>query len=86
MEPILRAIVTYTFLLFMVRVAGKRSLSQTTTFDLVLLLIISEAAQQGLVGNDYSMTNSSIIITTLVLLDVSVSFMKQRWSFKDGLS
>lgn len=83
MESILRAVVTYAFLLFMVRVAGKRCLSQTTTFDLVLLLIISEAAQQGMVGNDYSLTNSFIIIATLVFLDISVSFIKQRWAFLD---
>lgn len=83
MEPILRAVLTYVFLLFMVRVAGKRSLADTTPFDLVLLLIISEAAQQGMVGNDYSLTNSFIIVATLVLLDVSISFVKQRWAFVD---
>jgi uncharacterized membrane protein YcaP (DUF421 family) len=83
MEPILRAVLTYGFLLFMVRVAGKRSLADTTPFDLVLLLIISEAAQQGMVGNDYSLTNSFIIVATLVLLDVSISFVKQRWAFVD---
>jgi uncharacterized membrane protein YcaP (DUF421 family) len=83
MEPILRAVLTYVFLLFMVRVAGKRSLADTTPFDLVLLLIISEAVQQGMVGNDYSLTNSFIIVATLVLLDVSISFVKQRWAFVD---
>ncbi|HEV8342710.1 MAG TPA: YetF domain-containing protein [Candidatus Binatia bacterium] len=83
MEPILRAVLTYVFLLLMVRVAGKRSLADTTPFDLVLLLIISEAAQQGMVGNDYSLTNSFIIVATLVLLDVSISFVKQKWAFVD---
>lgn len=83
MEPVLRAILTYSFLLLIVRVTGKRSLADTTPFDLVLLLIISEAAQQGMVGNDYSLTNSFIIITTLALLDISMSFVKQRWGFMD---
>ena len=39
-------------MLVVFRISGKRSLSQITTFDFVLLLIISEATQQALVGND----------------------------------
>ena len=51
MDSVLRAAAIYGFLLVVFRVSGKRSLSQITTFDFVLLLIISEATQQALLGD-----------------------------------
>src|SRR5687767_5732095 len=49
-EAVVRAAVVYLFLLLIFRVAGKRSLAQITTFDFVILLIISEAVQPALTG------------------------------------
>ena len=54
MDTVIRSAVVYLFMLVVFRISGKRSLSQITTFDFVLLLIISEATQQALVGNDFS--------------------------------
>jgi uncharacterized membrane protein YcaP (DUF421 family) len=48
MDAVFRAATIYFFLLVVFRIAGSRSLSQMTTFDFVLLLIIAEATQQGL--------------------------------------
>lgn len=61
------------------RLSGKRSLAQTTPFEFILLLIISEVTQQALVGEDYSLTTSIILITTLVGTDLFFSFIKQKW-------
>jgi uncharacterized membrane protein YcaP (DUF421 family) len=61
------------------RLSGKRSLAQTTPFDLVLLLIISEVTQQALVGEDFSITASLILITTLIGIDLLFSMIKQKW-------
>jgi uncharacterized membrane protein YcaP (DUF421 family) len=61
------------------RLSGKRSLAQTTPFEFILLLIISEVTQQALVGEDYSITTSLILITTLVGTDLFFSWIKQRW-------
>lgn len=61
------------------RLSGKRSLAQTTPFDLILLLIISEVTQQALVGEDYSITTSIILITTLVGADLFFSWIRQKW-------
>jgi len=47
MDAVLRAAVIYFFLLLLLRLTGKRSLGQMTTFDFVLLLIVAEATQQG---------------------------------------
>jgi uncharacterized membrane protein YcaP (DUF421 family) len=61
------------------RLSGKRTLAETTPFELVLLLIISEVTQQALVGEDYSITTSLILITTLIGTDLFFSVIKQRW-------
>jgi uncharacterized membrane protein YcaP (DUF421 family) len=79
MDSVLRGVVIYLVLLVVFRLAGRRTLAETTTFDFVLLLIISEAAQQGMVGNDYSLTTAIILIATLVIIDVGLSLLKQRF-------
>ncbi len=78
MDAVLRGGVIYIFLLVLFRLTGKRTLNAVTPFDLVLLLIISEAAQNAMIGQDYSLTNSFLVILTLVGLDVLLSFVKQR--------
>ncbi len=60
------------------RIAGRRTLAEMTSFDFVLLLIVSEATQQGLLGNDFSLTNAFLVILTLIGLDVTLSLWKQR--------
>jgi uncharacterized membrane protein YcaP (DUF421 family) len=65
-------------LLIIFRVSGKRSLAQITTFDFVLLLIISEATQQALLGDDFSLINAFVVIITLIGLDIALSLLKQR--------
>jgi len=50
-----------------------------TTFDLILLLIISEATQQGLLGDDFSVTNAVLVITTLIAIDLSFAWLKRNF-------
>jgi uncharacterized membrane protein YcaP (DUF421 family) len=78
MESVIRGVVVYLFLLLVFRIAGKRTLSETSSFDLVLLLIISETTQEAMVNGDHSMTNGALLILTLVGADVMLSFVKQR--------
>jgi uncharacterized membrane protein YcaP (DUF421 family) len=78
MDSILRGAAVYLVLLLLFRITGKRSLAQITTFDFVLLLIISEAIQQAMIDNDNSMTNAFLIVLTLLGLDVAISLLKQR--------
>ncbi|MBB3241967.1 uncharacterized membrane protein YcaP (DUF421 family) [Pseudomonas sp. Tn43] len=74
----MRAVVMYLALMVLFKIAGRRSLAELTTFDFVLLMIIGEATQQALVGNDFSLTNSMLVIITLIALDVGLSLLKQR--------
>lgn len=78
MEPVLRGTIVYIVLLIIFRIAGKRTLSQITTFDLVLVLIISEVVQQAMVANDASLLNAFLLVITLIGLNVLISLIKQR--------
>lgn len=77
METIFRALAVYLFLQLLIRVSGRRTLGEMTPFDLVLLLIISEATQQALLSDDFSVINSFIVITTLVGVDIALSYLKR---------
>ncbi|SHF99203.1 DUF421 domain-containing protein [Flavisolibacter ginsengisoli] len=80
MNPVFRGAVIYIFLLILFRIMGKRSLNETTTFDFVLLLIISEVTQQALVGEDFSLTASALLITTLMGIDMILTITKQKFA------
>ncbi|WP_034384764.1 DUF421 domain-containing protein [Deinococcus sp. YIM 77859] len=80
MDAVLRATAIYLVLLLLFRVAGKRTLAQITTFDLVLLLIISEVTQQAMIGDDFSVTQAVLAIVTLIGLDVALSLWKEKSS------
>jgi uncharacterized membrane protein YcaP (DUF421 family) len=77
-DSVLRAAAIYLVLLVLFRVAGRRTLSEMTSFDFVLLLVIGEATQQALLGEDFSLTHAVLVIVTLILLDVLISLVMQR--------
>ena len=79
METILRGLVIYLIVWLLMRITGKRSLAQVTIFDFVLLLMIGEATQQALLGNDFSVTNAFLAILTLIGIDIVVTRAGQRW-------
>lgn len=78
MNAVLRATVVYVFVMLIIRISGRRTLGEMTNFDFVLLLIISEATQNAMIGEDFSMTNSFLVILTLIVLDVGLSLLKQK--------
>jgi uncharacterized membrane protein YcaP (DUF421 family) len=79
MDSVLRALGVYVALLLLLRLTGRRTMKEMTAFDLVLLLIISEATQQAMLGDDFSVTNAVLVITTLLLADIGLSLLK-AWS------
>ncbi len=78
MDAVLRTAVIYLFLLVLFRLAGKRTLGEVTPFEFVLLLIIGEATQQGLLGDDFSITNAVLVVTTFIVFDIALGLAKQR--------
>ena len=79
MDSVFRSAAVYLFVLVVFRISGKRSLSQITTFDFILLLIIGEATQQALLGDDFSIVNAWVVIASLVTLETVFSWMEGRW-------
>jgi len=79
MDSVLRGLAIYFVLLIVFRICGRRTLSQATTFDLVLLLIISEVTQEAMVDSDHSITNAAILILTLVMTSLGLSELKQHF-------
>lgn len=79
METILRAAALYLILWLVMRVTGKRTLAQVTIFDFVLLLVVSQAGQQALLGDDLSLTNAFLIIVTLVGIHLLFTLANYRW-------
>ena len=78
METVLRALAIYIALLVLTRISGRRTLSQVTVFDFVLVLLIAETSQNALVGPDGSVTNAIVLVATLILTDVGLSLAKAR--------
>ena len=85
MDAVLRAAAIYFVLLILFRIAGRRTLAEMTTFDFILVLIIGEATQQALLGEDFSVTNAIVVVTTLLFLDIIMSQFKQRWGLFEKL-
>ena len=83
MDMVFRALAIYLFLVIVFKVAGRRALLQMTSFDLILLLIISEATQQALLGEDFSVTGAMITITTLV--DIIFGLLKKYFSTVENI-
>lgn len=76
-DAVLRGAFVYLFLLLLFRLAGRRTLGQLTTFDFVLVLIISEAVQPALTGEGGSISQSFMIVVTLIGLDIALTQIKR---------
>lgn len=78
-EKILRPIVVYAFLIFGLRLAGKRELAQLNPFDLVVLLTLSNTVQNAIIGEDNSITGGVIGASTLLFVNyVLVRFLSRH--------
>jgi uncharacterized membrane protein YcaP (DUF421 family) len=80
MDIALRAVVLYVFIVFVMRVIGRRELSSLTPFDLILLVVAGDALQQGLTQDDYSVTGAIIAVGTIATMQVLTSWV----SFRSG--
>src|SRR5271170_1126557 len=71
-EKIVRPILVYVFLIIGLRLAGKRELAQLNPFDLVVLLTLSNAVQNAIIGDDNSVSGGVIGATTLLTINYAV--------------
>jgi uncharacterized membrane protein YcaP (DUF421 family) len=77
-EKVLRAGIVYLFLVVALRLVGKRELSQLNTLDFIVLLAVSNAVQNGLIGNDNSVTGALVGATTLFVIDGTLAYLLFR--------
>lgn len=75
MDIVLRAAFAYVFIVFVLRVMGRRELSDFAPQDLVLLVVLGDLIQNGVTQSDMSMTGVTIAISTFVLLTVFSSYL-----------
>ena len=80
MDLVIRATVVFFFIFLVTRIAGRRELSSLQPFDLILLVVLGDLVQQGITQNDQSVTGTLIVISTIALLSVAVSWV----SFRSG--
>ena len=80
MDLVYRAVALYILIFVVTRVVGRRELSSLAPFDIILLIVIGDAIQQGLTQDDYSLTGSFIVIGTFVVLQVVTSYTSFRWA------
>lgn len=74
----LRVALIYAALLVLVRVSGKRTVGQFTPFDLLVVLLLSEAVSAGLAGGDTSVTGALLAAVTLIALHLVVAVLTAR--------
>ncbi len=74
-EFLLRGIIVYVFLIVLLRLTGKRQVGQLAPFDLVLLLVLSNAVQNSMNGGDNSLLGGLISATTLVAVNYLVGLL-----------
>lgn len=77
-EFIVRGAIVYLVLLVMVRFTGKRTVGQFTPFDLIVVMLLSEAVSSSLTGGDESIQGGLIAAATLVMLDVLIAIATSR--------
>jgi uncharacterized membrane protein YcaP (DUF421 family) len=78
MDLVLRTLVIFFFILVLTRLVGRRELSSLEPFDLIILVVIGDLVQQGVTQDDYSVTGAIIVVSTLALLTVFVSYVSFR--------
>ena len=77
-EKIVRPILVYLFLIVILRVGGRRELAQMNAFDLVVLLMLANAVQNAIIGDDNSLVGGMVGGATLVLVNLGVNWYLYR--------
>ena len=75
----LRTAIVYIFLVVAIRVSGKREIGQMSVLELVVILIISDAVQNSMVGENASIWGGLVAVTVLLTLDFALRSLTLRW-------
>ena len=75
MDIAIRSAVIFFFIYVLMRIIGRRELSSLEPFDLILLVVLGDSVQQAVTQDDYSVTGAFIVVSTIALLQVFVSYL-----------
>jgi uncharacterized membrane protein YcaP (DUF421 family) len=78
MDLVIRATAVFFFIFVVTRISGRRELSSLEPFDVILLVVLGDLVQQGITQSDESVTGTLIVISTITLLSVGVSWISFR--------
>ena len=84
-EFCIRGAAVYVFLLIVLRITGKRQVGQLAPFDLILLLVLSNAVQNAMIGPDTSIPAGFITAATLIALNYGVGVLTYHSKFFEGI-
>lgn len=82
LEKVLRTVLVYGGLAVLLRLGGKRDLAQLNTFDLVVMLLLSNVVQNAIIGNDDSLLGGLLGAAILIVVNVLVvrgAFLSPRF-------
>ena len=79
MDIVLRATFGFLFIYLLLRVLGRRELSTTQPFDLIMLVVVGDLVQQGITQSDYSLTGAVLTVGTFAILTVAFSYATFRF-------
>lgn len=82
-EKLLRALIVYLFLLTALRILGKRELAQQDTLDFLVLLLVANAVQNGIIGNDNSVTGAVVGALALFAINYTFKGLAYRYPWAD---
>jgi uncharacterized membrane protein YcaP (DUF421 family) len=79
MQIVIRAAVLYLFIWLVARGMGRKELSEMSAFELILFVVFGDLIQQGVTGDDRSVTGAALAVTTFALLTILFSYAAFRW-------
>lgn len=77
-DVVLRTAVVYVFLIVALRVSGKREVGQMSVVELVVILVISDAVQNSMVGENTSLWGGLVAVVTLLGIDFALKALARR--------
>ena len=83
MDIVLRASITFLFLLIVSRALGRRQIGQLGPLELIVFLTMGDLVQQGITQEDYSLTGAMLAVGTMATWSVALAYLSFR---SDGVN
>ena len=77
-EVVLRTAIVYLFIVFVLRISGKREVGQMSVLELIVILVISDAVQNSMVGDNTTLWGGLAAVLTLLALDYTLKAVSRR--------